>query len=439
MNGNTNDNTHDEAHGGDTAVAEQDLEAMAVEIRDAVSKGRVRLISRVPFFGYLAMQMRPRMALPQDGVPTAGIARDGTAVFNYDFFMNLPPKQQAWVLAHEVLHPAMYFWSRKGSRHHTLANIAHDLSFNYWIEQTGAGELEAPDGVLLDPKFEGMSMEEIYSYLRKGDPGTPGETKIKTSGGGEIIVDTNGGGGEGYDDCRDDLSDSKTGRKAAQGDSSAQKQLDNNWKINIAAAKQKHEQTKGKGSLPAGMSRWIEDLLHPQLDWTEELRRWAGENGKPDDYSFARPSRRSYGLGTTLPGLYNGGHADVCFLLDTSGSMSQDELQAGLSEANGILEEMGSEIFAISCDAAVHTAMEIESIDQFEMKGGGGSNFIPAFEMLQEIGFEGAVIAMTDGMIDVPSEKPHNLKGCLWLTAERYSAPTTAWGEHIKIKLTRED
>jgi predicted metal-dependent peptidase len=422
---------------GDTehTIEGADLEALEAELLEEISKARVRLISRVPFFGYLAMQMHPRLATPQDNVPTAGIARDGTVVVNPTFFAELNPKERAWVLAHEVLHPAMYFWARKGARHHTLANVAHDLSFNYWIEQTGAGELEAPEGVLLDPKFEGMAMEEIYSYLRKGDPGTPGKTKVQTKGGGSITIDTNGGGAEGYGDCRDDLSDTKNGQKAANGDGSAQKQLDNNWKINIAAAKQKHEQTKGKGSLPSGMARWIEDLLHPQLDWTEQLRRWAGENGKPDNYSFARPSRRSHGLGVVLPGLHGGGHADVCFLLDTSGSMSDGELKAGLSEAHGILEEMGSEILAISCDAAVHTAIEIEDIHQFEMKGGGGSNFIPAFDYLSEIGFEGAVIAMTDGMIDVPSEKPHNLKGCLWLTSKQYKPPTTAWGDHIAIEI----
>jgi predicted metal-dependent peptidase len=420
------------------ALTSDQLKAMETELRDWVSKARVRLISRVPFFGYLAMQLRPRMALPQDNVPTAGISRDGTVVCNYDFFNTLSAKQQAWVVAHEVLHPAMQFWQRRGMRNHSLANIAHDLSFNYWIEQTGKGELEAPNGILDDPKFHGMAMEEIYAYLMKGDPGTPGITVVQTHGGGSVTIDVNGDNG-GYDDCRDDLNSSKQGQQAANGSKSAQRAIDNNWKLNISAAKQKHEQTKGKGSLPAGLRRWIQELLHPQLEWQELLRRWAGENGKPDDYSFRRPSRRSYGMGVILPGLANGGHADVCFLLDTSGSMSDGELKAGLSEAHGILDEMGSEILAISCDAAVHTAMEIEDIHQFEMKGGGGSNFIPAFDYLQEVGFEGAVIAMTDGMIDVPDEQPHNLKGCLWLTAERYSPPTERWGDHIAIKMPGEE
>lgn len=423
-------------------MSESDRKALQQKVRDLVSKALTRMISRVKFFGYLGLQMRPRMAEAHEGVPTAGIAPDGTVVFNPDFFLPLSIKQAAGVLAHEACHPGLHFWGRKGSRHHLLFNIAHDLSFNFMIEEMAGGEIELPDGCLLDPKFHGMAAEAIYSYLQKGDPGTPGKTKIKTKGGPDITIDVNGGGsgtgGEAYGDCREDLSSTKDGKKAARGDKAAQQKLSNEWKINIAQAAQAHEKSNGKGSLPAGLRRFIDNLLHPKLEWEEELRRWCGENGKPDDYSFMRPSRRSHGIGTTLPGLYMGGLPDVVLLIDSSGSMSTAEIRRGISEAHGILEALDCEIRVLVCDAAVHVDMTVEDACNIEIKGGGGSNFVPAFELLHETGFTGSVIAFTDGMIDVPQEMPAGMKGCLWMSSPGYGPPTTHWGEHIIIEAGEE-
>jgi predicted metal-dependent peptidase len=424
-------------------MSESDKAALAQKVRDLVSKALTRMISRVKFFGYLGLQMRPRMAEPHEGVPTAGIAPDGTVVINPDFFLPLSIKEAAGVLAHEACHPGLHFWGRKGSRNHLLFNIAHDLSFNFMIEEMAGGEIELPKGALLDPKFHGMAAEAIYSHLQKGDQGTPGITNIKCKGGGDINIDVNGGGdgtgGEAYGDCREDLSSTKDGKKAARGDKGAQQKLSNNWKINIAQAAQAHEKSNGKGSLPAGLRRYIDNLLHPKLEWEEELRRWCGENGKPDDYSFRRPSRRSYGIGTVLPGLYSAGMPDVMLLIDSSGSMSTAEIKRGISEAHGILEALDCEIRVMVCDAAVHVDMTVEDAMDIEIKGGGGSSFIPAFEAIHETGFQGAVICFTDGMIDVPTEMPNGMKGCLWLSSPGYGPPTEAWGEHIVIEAEDKD
>jgi predicted metal-dependent peptidase len=320
-------------------ISEADRKALNAKVKHKVSLALTRMISRLKIFGYLGMQMRPRVAEPWEGIPTAGIAPDGTVVLNPDYFLGLTIKEAAGVLAHEACHPALHFWGRKGSRHHLLFNIAHDLSFNFMIQEMAGGEIELPDGCLLDPKFHGMAAEEIYAYCQKGDPGTPGRTTIQCKGGKSITIDVNGGdgntGGEDYGDCRDDLCSTKDGKKAARGDKGAQKKLANDWKLNLATAAQAHEKANGKGSLPAGLRRFIDELLHPKLDWTEKLRRWAGEHGKPDDYSFARPSRRCHGIGVYLPGIFNGGHADVLVLIDSSGSMSKGEITRGLSETGG--------------------------------------------------------------------------------------------------------
>ncbi|HET6496749.1 MAG TPA: VWA-like domain-containing protein, partial [Thermoleophilia bacterium] len=85
------------------------------------------------------------------------------------------------------------------------------------------------------------------------------------------------------------------------------------------------------------------------------------------------------------------------------------------------------------CDAAVHGDVEVEDAYDVEIKGGGGSDFNPAFELLREDGFTGAVVAFTDGMIGVPDEKPPGLQGCLWLCPKGYTAPTESWGDFIEM------
>ncbi len=405
------------------------------ELDHIIGKARVRLVARVPFFGYLAMQLRIRLAEAADQVPTAGITPDATLIINPEYISALDDKEVCGVLAHEVMHPALFFWARRASRNHVLFNIAHDLSFNFMIEEMAGGEIKLPNGVLLDKKFHGMSAEEIYAYLRTGENGS-GKTTIACKGGGSITVDTSGKGGESHMDCRDDLCDTELGKKAARGDRDARKRLEEEWKGNLASAAQQHEQrNKSQGRLPAGLRRFIDDILHPQLEWQDLLRQWAGENGRREEYSFARPNRRSHALGIVLPSQCAGGYTDVVFLVDSSGSMGDRELKQARGECFGVLEELGSEVRVIVCDAAVHVDVSVEDAMEFEMRGGGGSDFCPAFELLDEEGFDGAVIAFTDGMISVPEEMPTNMKGVLWITGEGYNPPTSEWGEHLTVKV----
>lgn len=415
---------------------------MTKDVLYEFSKCRTRLLVRAPFFGYLAMQMRPRLARPEDRVQTAGIAPDGTVILNEEFCRTLDDKEFAGLVAHEVLHPSLHFWMRRRDRSHKLFNVAHDLSFNHMILEAGKDVFALPKGALLDEKFEGMSAEEIYQYLLRGDNGD-GRTSVKLVGGGSVVIDTSGGNDGGsnsdaYEDCRGDLSETEAGQKAAAGDEGANKQLEGEWKLNLAAAAQESE--KRQGNLPAGIKRYIDNLLHPKLMWDEILERWVGENGTPDDYSYGRPSRRSESVGSYLPSLNGAGKADIAVLVDTSGSIDPARLKRVLGETAGICENLGVEVRAMVIDAALHDDLMIEDAVTLaqRLSGGGGSDFCPAFTKLFEDNFEGAVIAFTDGMIAVPDEMPTNLKGVLWVTDEKENAPCK-WGDHLTVPTALND
>jgi len=425
-----------------------------------ISTARTRLVARLPFFGQLALRLRPRVAKAEDSVPTAGVATDGSLVFNEHYVANLPDKELVFLLCHEVLHPAMLAFERQQGRNHDIWNIAHDHAINLIIDEMKDSNIEVPKSALCDHKYKGWSAEEIYDDLLKdtkiiqiakkrqaqraqrglilpgqgGKKPQPGTRNNRDDRSNDPDDDQLGG------DLRPDLGETPDGRKAAQGDKGAQGRLATEWKISLVAAAQRFKESPGRGVLPAGLVRLIDEILNPKINWIEQLSRWVGENGKKRDYTFARPSRRSESVGQYLPSLKKYGVCDVVVMLDTSGSISKNQLEEGVAEVHGVCEDLGIGVRAISCDAGVHSDVMVE--DGFELRfhlaGGGGSDFRPAFDRLVADAFDGVVIAFTDGDITVPSEKPGAIREVLWVTYEGCHAPTKLYGEHLEIPKEEE-
>jgi predicted metal-dependent peptidase len=378
-----------------------------------LSACRTKLLAVVPFFGHLCLNLTPRIARPQDRVDTAAVSLDGTLILNYDFCAKLTDSQLCGLLCHEVMHPALLCWQRQGTRlaivtdekgggKFSLWNLAHDLSFNPEIlelaERSEAkGQVELPADGAIDPKMKGMAAEEIYDALLK-------KAKKGKGGAGSIQLPGNGKHGIG-DDMRSDLSDSEEGQKAADGNSASQRKLEEDWKVNVVAAAQVQEKEKGKGTLPAGLQKIVDDLTDPKVDWKDVL-------------------------------LMKFGVSDIVILWDTSGSMNGRETEI-LSEVQGICEDLGLALRVICIDTAIHSDVSDiqDALDVIpHIKGGGGSNFCPAFDLLDKEQYDGVVVSFTDGYIDVPETKPHLLKAVLWVIGEHDTDPTGGkWGEVLHM------
>ncbi|HUW15026.1 MAG TPA: VWA-like domain-containing protein [Anaerolineae bacterium] len=462
----------------------------ASKMLDRISKSRTKLVARLPFFGHLALKLRPRLVRDEDGVSTAAVAPDGTLIVNAAFADKLNDPQLCFVVCHEVLHPAMLYFDRMQGRIPRLWNIAHDYAINLIIKHMADANIQLLEDCLCDEKYREMSAEEIYDDLLKdavmvniaqgcptcggtgqaqpgqgqpqqgqgqGQPqqgqGQPGQGQGQGQG-GNPCPDCGGKGSQGgqggqggkgkgnnplndplFGDGREDLADSDDGKKAAQGDKAAKNRINTDWKISIVAAAQRHERQKGRGSLPGGLQRLIDEFMDPKVDWREQLSRWVGENGRRQDYSYSRPSRRSESVGQYMPSLRKFGVADVTVMVDTSGSIGDRMLKEGLAEIQGVCEDLGIGVRAMIIDAAIHDDVEVEDAYELaeKLSGGGGSDFRPAFDRLHEEGYDGVVIAFTDGDIAVPYDKPTALKGVLWCIYEGCHSPTEVYGQTIEI------
>lgn len=211
----------------------------------------------------------------------------------------------------------------------------------------------------------------------------------------------------------------------------------------VAGAIKEFERKRGKGSVPQGISLLAdEELAEPKISWLEHLERLAQaaatRKAGMADYTRSKPSRRQQAMATLeqqplLPAMTSF-IIEVCFVLDTSGSML-GLVEKLLAEAAGLLKSMGgARISFISCDAKVHEAIHTTSVSDMikAAKGGGGTDFRPAFNAIADLKPKpDLVIFATDGIGDYPTESP--AADVIWLVVPGGDI-SVSWGERIQLE-----
>jgi predicted metal-dependent peptidase len=413
----------------------------ACDTLERVSAARTYLTAKVPFLGFMALRLRPRVAQPEDRVPTAAVGPDGTLVLNAGFVASLTNPQLRGLLAHEVLHPAMQFFERRGSKHLAGWNIAHDHAINLIIEDFISrglrSNIQLPPKGLLNTKYQGMAAEEIYNDLPDEQKSGAGQNTVIVVVEGKEGEEGGDGKGKGIgQDCRPDLATTKDGRSAGRGDTSAQERLERTWQVQTIAAAQVHEQQKGRGSLPGSLRILIDEMLTPKVNWLTLLSQWLGEHAGKPDLTYMRPSRRSAAVGEILMGNRRKSYPDVTVFWDTSGSMSGEEKRI-FPEIAFLCEDLDLTLRVLIIDTTIHADLtdvkEAEEVAE-ALAGGGGSDFCPAFDLLDEERNDSVVLAFTDGYIGVPQLQPESLKGVVWVLTGGGSDPTRGgWGQVLKL------
>jgi predicted metal-dependent peptidase len=391
---------------------------MPTNLLDRVDAARRWLSTRIPFVGHLTLRLRLRIARPDDGVTTAAVTPNGTLILDEAWCTRLTDAELRFVVAHEVLHPALNFWGRLGNRDPMRFNYAHDLAINALLAQYAdslPGLLVAPEGTAWDPTFGGWSAEEIYDFL-ESEPSACPQAK------GEAAPQPLRG-----DCCRGD-------EKAE--DESPADVCRRQWNAALKHATKLENAGPRQGLIAAELEIALaEEIGAARIDWREALRQWCSDRLPRDDYGYHRPSRRAESAGAILAVPATSVRPELVLLWDTSGSMS-DVHEAILDEVSMLVDELELTARLLVCDAKVHAdvprlanARAVCAV----LCGGGGSDFRPAFSLLEDEESTALVIAFTDGYITVPDAPPPSLGGTLWaIVGGRRPA---AWGEEIEIPL----
>jgi predicted metal-dependent peptidase len=419
-----------------------------------LTRARVQLLLLQPFFGTLCLRLK---LIPGD-LPT--MATDGSKiVYNPAFVDRLKPAELEGTLAHEVLHCALGHQCRRGKRDRELWNVAADFAINPILIGNG---FMLPAGALVDPAFNNLSAEEIYTRLlqRRSEENRGTDPKQHQTNAGEGTA-TGPQGTDGTmpgtpkrDPAHQPASDQRegtTGETAGptsmrpggfgevwdatdehgQTASPAEKRRqEHEWGI---AAEQALRFAKAWGHNPAGIERPLSESRQSQQDWRAILRDFVAST-TPADYRWTPPNRRYIASGLYLPSVERRGVGEIVIAVDTSGSIGKLELEQFAGEISAISEEAQPEaIHVVYCDATVQSTQQFGPAEpvRLEPRGGGGTDFCPAFRWVAENNIAPVCfIYLTDLCCHSYPEAPEY--PVLWVTGSRRTAP---FGETLRISL----
>lgn len=292
-----------------------------------------------------------------------------------------------------------------------LANACADMALLYLLKEAG---FDIPKECCLpgSPPFEdclpGRSLEEYYHQKHKdfeqqdGDGGQGGDFGSPSDRLPE---------GRGQVECPDNMSPA------------ALQQAEQQAKQALAQA---YQEAKQRGELPAGMDKFIGELLTAKIDWRNVVREFLTANAKVDT-SWTNPSRKWLAQGHYLPSLSGQSLGHVVILNDTSGSLDSMEWRTKFrSEVEGIMDACSpSKVIVMHHDSIVQRVETWEPGDgsiPWSPKGGGGTDHRPAFEAIAALETPAdLVISLTDLCTVFPASPPD----CpvLWATTEDRPIP----------------
>jgi predicted metal-dependent peptidase len=412
------------------------------DIENKLATARTRLILDKPFLGALVLRLPMVEGDPRWCETTYSDGK--TFYYNSDYIDALDNEQTQFALSHEALHCALSHFYRRGHRVKHRWELACDYAVNPLLINDGLKP--TPDAQHLR-EYEGMTAEEIYPCLEDNDNDEERDLEDKTDSDdnednkSEENQDMSDGGsdkerqkndaseGSGNEQEEQDGSGQRGAPKPSPLSQGEQEDLSTQWQQRMAAAAQAAIQS---GKLEGEMARMVDYLLQPKLPWRMLLARYMTMTAR-DDYSYSRPSSRR-GDPAVYPSLRSH-ETNVVVAIDTSGSISADEIQEFISEIDAIKSQVRARITLLTCDSELNYGCPwtFEAWDEFAMdidiRGGGGTDFKPVFNWVQEQdSVPDLLMYFTDAEGLFPKAEP--LYPVLWLVKGKETVP---FGQRIQL------
>jgi predicted metal-dependent peptidase len=211
--------------------------------------------------------------------------------------------------------------------------------------------------------------------------------------------------------------------------------LAKDWKNRAANA------SKNPGNIPGNLKTFLKKFLEPTVNWKAELRRFIDNIASKIKYEI--PYRRFIHRGIYIPGPKRQPEiGNAVFAIDTSGSVSDKQLESFASEIKSITGNFlipGVDVLDADVSIQHHTHYKnIRSIQLKKFEGRGGTAFKPAFDWVdknitgsgKKLGF---MIYFTDGQGDFPPKVPYADKVLWVITNDSEGKIKVPWGKRIDI------
>ena len=387
--------------------------------RKNIEMARKELILGQPFFGVLALKLDVR---ERESHPT--MRTDGRWLeYNPDWAEAAPNAELQAVIAHEVLHLGLGHHARGRGKDHQTWNEACDYAINGILAKEN---FQIPKGHLVNPSYDDMTEEQIYTQLMLVKPPSGGGGNGQGGGSGQP------GGGQPGDGNDPDQDFGGTGEicQASQTEAGAA-EAQQEWQQNAVEATRA---AASAGRMPASLNRRFEQNRNRRAAFAELLRRFMNDRAKTET-TWSNPNRRFIAGGLYMPGVRNIGMGRVVIGVDTSGSIGQEMLNRMGSVISEILEEVEPlETVVVYCDAAVQAIEKYAPGEPLRLKakGGGGTAFEPVFKCVADEDLNPvAMIYLTDLCGPFPPSEPEFPVFWGAIGAGGQVAP---WGETVPVE-----
>ena len=289
---------------------------------------RMRILLNNGFYGLLLMHM---IFSIDKNCKTA--STDGKRIFfGPDFLDELNDSELDFVMMHEILHVVLQHCLRQDNKENERFNVACDIVVNSNIllsENMNSGAITlrkwgesmhlAPDG---KEGYE-YTAEQVYNMLPPMK--TNGKLKQTSRNHEDAMWDDHTRWG--MDEEDDTLRDVWVKRFE-----------------DACEAISVRDPSNQRGLVPHFAERLLKELKKPQTDWRMILNDFVQE--EIVDYSFTPPDRRFEDSPFFLPDFNDKDDIveDILFMVDTSGSMSDDMITAAYSEIKGALDQFDGKL-----------------------------------------------------------------------------------------------
>ena len=387
----------------------------------SLSKISKELMLKEPYYGFFLIMLNK---VWRKDLPTAGVSKNGInfqLAINEDFWTGLSEMHQMGLLKHELLHIAFgHLTSFKSFKNHRLANVAMDMEINQYIDKDWL-----PEGGIDIDNYEDLNLERKAGcryYYDKLNQFQDEKDKNGTCG------------NEGMDKLLDQVAngegpDHSTWEEFENLSEAEQKLIEKQLQKVLADAK---EQTiKKRGNVPGEIEGVIiiEEIVAPKFDWRGYIRRFTGVSTKVFTKKIRRKENRRF---SDNPGLKIKMKQHMLLAIDTSGSVSDSELQEFMGEIHHIYK-VGVDVTVVQCDTSIRSIEPYKGKHEINVAGRGGTEFDPVLDYYNANQKKyTSLVYFTDGECCTSVIPKGNV---LWVLSERSHMNESLPGKVIKLEL----
>jgi len=387
----------------------------------SLSKISKELMLKEPYYGFFLIMLNK---VWRKDLPTAGVSKHNInyqLAINEEFWTGLSDDHKMGLLKHELLHIAFGHLVSFGSfSNKKLANVAMDMEINQYIEASWLPE----GGINIDDYAE-LNLDKkagcryYYDQLLRLQDEKEKKGSTGNQGMDQLLDDIANG----------DIPDHSTWEEFNDLSEAEKKLIEKQVQKILSDAK---EQTiKKRGNVPGEIEGLIvvEEFTKPKFDWKGYLRRFTGTSTKIFTKKIRRKENRRY---EENPGLKIKMKQHMLLAIDTSGSVSNDELAEFMNEIHHI-HKAGVDITIVQCDTSIRSIEPYKGKNDLKVHGRGGTEFDPVLDYYNaNLKKYTSLVYFTDGEC-YTSVKPRSR--VLWVLSERSDMNEELPGQVIKLEL----